>query len=105
MEVNDADFKEKVIEKSKEKVVVVDFWATWCAPCTMLSPVLEKVVNSYSHVEFAKLNVDESPKTAAEFEISAIPAIKIFKDGKVVEEFIGVVPEEIVRRHIDKALK
>ncbi|MBW2996564.1 thioredoxin [Candidatus Woesearchaeota archaeon] len=106
MEVTDTDFKDKVIEKSKEVVVVVDFWADWCVPCNMLGPVLEKVVKSYGDkAVLAKVNVDDNPKTSDEFSVNAIPAIKVFKDGKVVSEFEGVVPEDVIKKYIDEALQ
>ena len=90
MEVSDTDFKEKVIEQSKEKLVVVDFWASWCVPCNMLGPVLDEVCKSYGDkVVLAKVNVDECPKTANEYMINAIPDVRFFKDGKVVGEFTG----------------
>ena len=106
MDVTDANFKEEVIEKSKELPVVVDFWAGWCVPCNMLAPALEKAAGSYGDkVVLVKLNVDECPKTSSEYGINAIPAVKMFKDGKVVSEFIGVVPEDTIKRHIDRALE
>ncbi len=106
MEVSDMDFKEKVIEQSKEKLVVVDFWASWCVPCNMLAPALDEAVKSYGDkAVLAKVNVDECPKTSDEYSVSAIPNVKLFKDGKVVGEFTGVVPEDTIKKHIDKALQ
>ncbi len=106
MEVTDADFEEKVTKQSKEKIVVVDFWAAWCVPCTMLAPILEKVIGMYGEeVILAKVNVDECPETANSYDINAIPNIKIFKNGKVVDEFAGVVLEEVIKKKIDAVLK
>ena len=106
MEVTDADFEEKVIKASKKKVIVVDFWADWCVPCTMLGPVLEKAVASYKgKVVLAKINTDQNPEKADEYNITAIPAVKIFKNGEIVAEFIGVLPEEVIKANIDKALQ
>ena len=106
MDVSDNNFKEEVIEKSKEKIVVVDFWASWCVPCNMLAPVLDEVVKSYGDkVTLAKVNVDECSKTANEYSINAIPAIKIIKNGEVVEEFEGMAPEDSIRKKIDSALE
>lgn len=105
MNVKDSEFNEKVIEKSKTTPVVVDFWAGWCVPCNMLAPALEKVVDSYDgKVILAKVNVDECPETSNKFMIEGIPAIKIFKNGEIVEEFVGVQPEDSIRNHIDKVL-
>ena len=106
MEVTDNNFQEKVIEASKEKLIVVDFWADWCVPCNMIAPILEKVVESFKgKVVLAKVNVDENPKLSDEYSINAIPAVKIFKDGKVVAEFTGVLSEDAIKEHIDKALE
>ena len=102
MDVTDKDFEEKVIKASEEKLVLVDFWAAWCVPCNMLTPLLEKVAESYGNkVELVKINVDEAPQTAGRFAINAIPAVKLFKDGKEAGESIGVVPEDNIRRLID----
>ena len=105
-DITESEFQEKVIEASKKKLVVVDFWAAWCVPCNMLGPALESAVNSFGDkVELAKVNVDENPKLSDEYSINAIPAIKIFKDGKVVAEFTGVLSEDAIKEHIDKALE
>jgi len=105
MDVTDTNFEKEVIEKSKEVPVVVDFWAAWCVPCNMLTPALEKVVESYDRkVELVKVNVDEAPQTSNKFGINAIPNVKIFKDGEIATEFKGVVPEETIRQHVEKAL-
>ena len=105
MEVTDADFDEKVIKQSRKKIVVVDFWASWCVPCNMLAPILEKVVGMYGeNVILAKVNVDECPETADRFGINAIPAVKIFKKGKIISEITGIVPEDTIKKKIDAAL-
>ncbi|MBW2996049.1 thioredoxin [Candidatus Woesearchaeota archaeon] len=105
MDVTDAEFEEKVIKASEKKLVLVDFWAEWCVPCNILTPMLEKVVDSYGDkVILAKINVDGCPETSNKFAIDAIPAVKLFKDGKEVGESIGVVPEDNIRRLIEKHL-
>lgn len=105
MEVDDYSFEEKVINQSRKKPVVVDFFAAWCAPCSMLAPILEKAVDSYKgKVILAKVNVDENPATSTEYGIEAIPAVKIFKDGKIAAEFTGLVPEDTIRKKIDSVL-
>ncbi|MBD3248725.1 thioredoxin [Candidatus Woesearchaeota archaeon] len=104
MEAKDSDFNEKVIEASKEKLIVVDFWADWCVPCNMLAPAIESAVGSFEKAELVKVNVDQSPKVSGEYEINAIPAVKIFKDGKVVDEFTGVRPEADIKEFIKKYL-
>jgi len=105
VKVNDENFEKEVIEKSKTVLVVVDFWATWCMPCLMLSPVLEKLVKEFNgKFVLAKVNVDESHAVSAKYEISGIPAVKMFKGGKVTGEFIGALPEPNVRQWLDKNL-
>ncbi len=105
IEVNDENFQQEVIEKSKEVPVVVDFWAAWCMPCMMLAPVLEKLAHEYGgKFVLAKLNVDNAPVTAQSYGVMSIPTVKMFKNGKVVDEFIGAMPEEMVRTWLDKNL-
>ena len=95
--VNTADFTQKVIDASHDRVVVVDFWAEWCGPCKMIGPILEKVVASFDgRVILAKLNVDQNQELAMQYRIQSIPAVKIFSDGAVREEFVGVLPEHEV---------
>ena len=92
-DVTEQEFQEKVVERSKEVPVVVDFWAEWCGPCRTLGPALEKAVNARNgEIELAKVDTDRNPGVAQEFQIASIPAVKAFKDGKVVAEFIGAIP-------------
>jgi putative thioredoxin len=92
-DVSEQDFQAKVIERSKQVPVVVDFWAEWCGPCRTLGPALEKAVTDRDgEIELAKLDTDKNPQIAMQYEIASIPAVKAFKDGKVVAEFIGAIP-------------
>jgi putative thioredoxin len=92
-DVTEQDFQAKVIERSKQVPVVVDFWAEWCGPCRTLGPAIEDAVRKRNgEVELAKLDTDRNPRIAQEFQIASIPAVKAFKDGKVVAEFIGAIP-------------
>ncbi len=91
--VTDADFQEKVLDA--EGVVLVDFWAAWCGPCIALGPVLEQVGKELKDkATVMKLNVDENRATAQKYQIRSIPNVKIFKDGEVVKDLIGVMPKE-----------
>ena len=106
MKITDNDFEEKVIEASKEKPVMVDFWADWCVPCNMLTPILEDVIESYKDkIIFVKVNIDECPETANKFNIDAIPNVKMFKDGKEVGDFKGLIPEDKIREFIEQHIK
>ena len=89
----------------KHPVVVVDCWAPWCAPCRMIAPMIEELARDYAgKVVFAKLNVDENPKTASQYRIMAIPTLLIFKNGKLADQIVGVVPREILEPRIKKYL-
>ena len=101
-EVMDSNFKEEV--QNQSGVVVVDFWASWCGPCKMLSPVIEELSNEVTTAKFAKVNVDENPQSSQNFNIASIPTLLVFKDGKVVDTMVGFRPkaelEQLVKKHI-----
>jgi len=101
-DVGAGEFDRKVIAASSQATVVVDLWAPWCAPCRVLGPVLERVVQSMGgRVRLARVNIEENREIAARFGVQSIPAVKIFRDGKVVAEFVGALPEPQVRRIIE----
>ena len=104
-DVSEQDFRQKVVERSKQVPVVVDFWAEWCGPCRTLGPALEKAVRARNgEIELAKLDTDRNPRIAQEFQIASIPAVKAFKDGKVVAEFIGAIPPARIEEFLNQVV-
>ncbi len=102
-EVN--DFQMDVIDASREKPVLVDFWAPWCGPCRMIGPVLEKLAREQAdRWTLVKVNTDVHPEVSGAYDIRGIPAVKLFSEGKVVDEFTGALPEYAIVQWLDKAL-
>jgi thioredoxin 1 len=103
--VTDNTFQEKVIEASKEKPVLVDFWATWCGPCKMLSPLVEELAGEKSEqLNVAKIDVDENQAVSSQFGIMSIPTLILFKDGKPVKQLVGYMPKARLLSQIEQYL-
>lgn len=101
--VNVENFSTEVIEKSFSVPVLVDFWAEWCAPCKMLTPILTQLVEEYQgQFILAKVNIDEQPELATQYSIRSVPTLQLFRHGNVVEERMGVQPEPALREIIDR---
>jgi putative thioredoxin len=104
-DVDEAQFEQRVLERSRSLPVVVDFWAAWCGPCKQLTPALERAASARAgKVELAKLDVDANQRLSAAFRIQGIPAVKAFRDGRVAAEFTGAIPPAEVERFFDSLL-
>ena len=91
-ELDESNFEAEVLESKKP--VLVDFWASWCAPCRMLSPLIEELSQTHSEYKFCKVNVDDQEKLAYRFNVMSIPLLVIFKNGKVTNQSVGAIPKE-----------
>jgi len=103
LDVTDDTFERDVLDRSTEVPVVVDLWAEWCGPCRTLGPILERVVGATDgKVELVKVDVDANPRVASIFQVQSIPAVFALKDRKIVDSFIGALPEPAVQEFVDR---
>lgn len=103
IELTDDTFEDEVLKSNKP--VIVDFWAPWCSPCRLVSPVVEELAADYpDKLKVGKLNVDDNSKVASQYGIMSIPSILFFKDGKLVDQVIGAVPKSYLKEKVDKIL-
>ncbi|MBI2877789.1 MAG: thioredoxin [Candidatus Tectomicrobia bacterium] len=102
-ELSDQNFEQEVLQS--EGLTLVDFWASWCAPCRALAPVVEELAEQYTgRIQVAKLNVDENPRTAAQYAIRSIPTLLLFKGTQVVKQVIGLQPKGALQKILDENL-
>ncbi|UMZ75335.1 thioredoxin [Natranaerofaba carboxydovora] len=103
LEIEDSNFEEEVL--NSDKPVLVDFWAPWCGPCKMVSPIIDELASENGdEIKVCKINVDENKETASNYQVMSIPAIFIFKDGEVKEQVVGYLPKEELQEKIDNAV-
>jgi thioredoxin 1 len=101
-ELSDATFEADVLKSSQP--VLVDFWAPWCGPCRMIAPIVEELAtDNATAVQVGKINIDDNPNTAANYGVSSIPTLMIFKGGEVVDRFVGIQPKKRLQEAIDQA--
>ena len=100
--LNKDNFESEVLKS--DMPVLVDFWAVWCGPCKMLSPAVDSVSEQVNGADFYKVNVDEEPDLAREYGIMSIPTLIVFKNGEIVEQSVGVIPEADIKALVEKAL-
>ncbi|MEI7579307.1 MAG: thioredoxin [bacterium] len=104
--VTDQNFQKEVIDFPG--IVIIDFWAEWCSPCTALAPIIESLAEDYSqnkNIKILKLDVDQNPETQAQYQIFSIPTIKIFKNGEVAKTIVGLHSAEDIKKNITSLLE
>ena len=99
--LSDSDFSSVI----KKGITIVDFWASWCNPCRMLAPIFEDLSSEYKKVTFAKLNTEEYPEIAANYEVMSIPCLIIFNNGKEIDRITGFMPKDSLKQQLDLILK
>ena len=98
--VTDQEFEEQVLKA--DVPVLVDFWAGWCAPCKMIAPIVEELAEEYDgKIRFAKVDVDSNPQAPTNYGVRSIPTLLIFKDGKPVDQVVGAVPKEVLKKRLE----
>lgn len=100
LEFTQTNFDQEVLKS--DKPTLVDFWAPWCGPCQMMGPVIDELASEMTTVKIGKVNVDEHPSIAQTYGIMSIPTMKVFKDGKVVKEFIGAQQKDTLKNELEK---
>jgi thioredoxin 1 len=102
-QVSDNEFENDILKS--DKPAMVDFWAPWCGPCRVIAPIMEELAPQYDgKAVIAKINVDDNPETAQRFQVTSIPTLLMFKDGRVVDRAVGALPKAELQKFIDRNL-
>ncbi len=101
IEITKNNFEQEVL--NSEKIVLVDFWASWCGPCRMVSPIVDEIAEEMPEIKVGKVNVDEEGELALQFQVMSIPSLFIFKNGEIVEQSVGAKPKNQIVEMIEKA--
>jgi len=104
IKLTSANFEDEVLKG--QGIILVDFWAEWCGPCKMMSPVLEELAAEFEGqpIKIGKCNVDENNDLAQKYEVMSIPAFKVFKNGNVIDEWVGAQPKEAIKQRLEKLI-
>ena len=102
-EISEKEFN-KIINNSKNSIVLIDFFAEWCTPCLMMAPVIEELSGKFKKVKFAKVNIDENSELAGRFKVMSIPCLIVFKNGKEIDRVIGAQQAEMIEEKLEKYL-
>lgn len=105
LEVNDDNFRQEVLKESKNKKVIIDFWAGWCMPCKVIDPIFSEAQKSFPNAKFVKINVDKNPKISLKYDIVDVPCIKIFENERISKGFIGYKSSEELKKWLSKNIK
>jgi thioredoxin 1 len=104
IKISSVNFEEEVLKS--QGIILVDFWAEWCGPCKMMSPILEELAKEFEGqpIKIAKCNVDDNNELAQKYEIMSIPAFKVFKNGNIIDEWVGAQSKEAIKQRLEKLL-